>query len=584
MTIYSTLLKRGYFPKELPPSFYTELFSSFATTKTGREVLDAYKPPENYTDCVAYELARSGGDRRKLEIPHPATYTTLAGLVARNMSRLLRKSGMSPFAKSRPVYSDNKERALQGSVKPTNLTRERALIRSGARYLLKADVSGFYPSLYTHAVGWAVNAQLRQRENWHNKRLLGHKLDQALMNLQGKISQGIPIGPDVSFLLAEIVLAQVDRALQVSPQRAFRWYDDYEFACDTLEEAEGIKARLGELLRTFRIRLNPHKTKIVALPTPTEGEWHGQLLERGKGQLKSPEDMVRYFDLAFHLRTRFPDAPVLLYAIGILFRLRRPSPEVGGVAESAITQALLAEPGVAQKAYALLTFWTLNGYASDTALLGRTIDQIILRHEASGVSSDVAWALSFCLEHGLQLNKASGEVLSEANDSCVTIQAMHLQAEGLLNRGFSKARIKQFLRSLALDGEHWLLGYESVRQGFDNTLRARVEKHALFGVMLDKEVTFYRRRLPPYAAVLHSGGGPQWVIRKWLRSLEKGAAVAEESVKAVPMLKDVGEDLESLAERKRSPDETILDLLDVLEPKDFAVLVEAGESYAGFSG
>jgi len=57
------------------------------------------------------------------------------------------------------------------------------------------------------------------------------------MNLQGKISQGVPIGNDVSFLLTEIVLAQIDRKLCVAPSRAYRWIDDYEIACDSREEA-----------------------------------------------------------------------------------------------------------------------------------------------------------------------------------------------------------------------------------------------------------------------------------------------------------------------------------------------------------
>jgi hypothetical protein len=45
--------------------------------------------------------------------------------------------------------------------------------------------------------------------NWKNWKLLGKKVDQALMDSDRKISQGIPIGNDISFLLAEIVLAHV---------------------------------------------------------------------------------------------------------------------------------------------------------------------------------------------------------------------------------------------------------------------------------------------------------------------------------------------------------------------------------------
>jgi len=99
---------------------------------------------------------------------------------------------------------------------PANLARERAALRGGASFLVKLDVSQFYPSLYTHAVGWAIDPKLRKRAHWGSRNLLGKALDQNLMNLQGKISQGVPIGNDVSFLLTEIVLAQIDRKLRVA--------------------------------------------------------------------------------------------------------------------------------------------------------------------------------------------------------------------------------------------------------------------------------------------------------------------------------------------------------------------------------
>ena len=226
MTILSTLLSRGYFPKELPPAFFTDQFSKYAVAKSGREVVSAYKATDNYTECVKYQLARPGLDRRELRIPHPASFANLASLTAANFSRLLKKAGKSKFSRSRPIYAPNTYRALTPMIRHSDLSKERVAIRAGSSFVLKADVSQFYPSLYTHAVGWAVDPQLRHRGNWGKSAFLGQKLDQALMNLDGKISQGIPIGNDVSFLLAEVVLGQVDRILAQQYTRAFRWFDD----------------------------------------------------------------------------------------------------------------------------------------------------------------------------------------------------------------------------------------------------------------------------------------------------------------------------------------------------------------------
>ena len=215
------ILKRGYFPKELPPAFYSNRFAKYACSKRGRALLDAYRPADNFTECVMYLLALPGSHRRELRIPHPATYTQLATLTAENLRRIVAIARKSPFAVSRPRFTPRGRRAFQSDVSPADLATERAVRRAGATYLLKADVSQFYPSLYTHAVGWAIDPTLRERANWRNTTLLGKKLDQCLMNMDGKMSQGIPIGTDLSYLLAECVLSRVDAVIPIKKNRGY---------------------------------------------------------------------------------------------------------------------------------------------------------------------------------------------------------------------------------------------------------------------------------------------------------------------------------------------------------------------------
>ena len=516
MTIYRTLLSRGYFPKELPPAFFTEGFAAYASSATGRQILDAIAARSRSTDCVAFRLARPGAVGRELAIPHPSSFAALARITAKNFPRLLKKAAASPFSKSHPVYNPSAERAVLPSFRPKNLARERMVARAGGAYLVKADISHFYPSLYTHAVGWAVDPKLRSRANWQNRRLLGKQLDQALMNLQGKISQGIPIGNDISYLLAEIVLGKVDRALRFAADRAYRWFDDYEISCDSQDEAEKILAILTRELRKYRLSLNPRKTRIDALPGPAQLQWQQELFLASKAPLERLDVVVSFFDVAFRLREENPDAAVLNYALGLLFKLPKPEAQVAKVLQSAITQALLCEPGVAQKAFALMSYWHLNGLALDQALLTRTITAVLQRHEARGVTSDVSWALAFCLEHRIELSRVAGQVLSKCDDDCIALQALHCHAEGLIPRGFASGRIRRLVSNVNLDGEHWLLGYEALRQGFLTESQAAVGSHSLFNDFLQRRVTFYRTQLPAYAAVVHPGGAPPWILSLWL--------------------------------------------------------------------
>jgi hypothetical protein len=247
LSIYRSILARGYFRKELPPAFSTRQFASYANTTSGRQTLKNYHPLDNMTECVKYRLASSGRDYRELRLIHPYAFCKLAEITAKSFKRLLKAANDSTFSRSKPLYDPKRRRPIQPRFSFKNLARERSAARAGASYLLKADVNQFYPAMYTHAVAWAVDPKTRKRENWNSKKpkILGNKLDQALVNTDGKVSQGIPIGNDISFLLAELVLARVDKTLKLARNRAYRWYDDYEIAFDTREQAEKTLLRLS---------------------------------------------------------------------------------------------------------------------------------------------------------------------------------------------------------------------------------------------------------------------------------------------------------------------------------------------------
>lgn len=562
MTIYGQLLSRGYFPKELPPAFFTEDFSAYARTVAGRAALANYAPAEGSTEPVRYGLAISGHKGlsvRSLAIPHPWAFALLARLTSKSFKRLLKKAA-SPFSKSRPVYGLGQPRAIRTMVSPPNLARERANARAGATHLLKVDVSQFYPSLYTHAVGWAIDPKLRLKKYWRDTRFLGKKVDQLLMDMQAKMSQGVPIGNDISFLLAELVLSQVDKELKVSATRAHRWFDDYEFACSSTSEAEDILQRLTKILDSYRLRLNPHKTRILALPQPSGDGWQDELRRLAKLSFASTGNMVSYFDQAFRLSVSSPGDPVLMYAIGALFRVRPPTPELQRVAQSCITQALLSEPGCAQKAFALLTFWELSGAKFDREVIAASVDRLVQLHESRGVTSDVTWALAFCIEHRLKLSRRTATSLSAVDDDSVAIQSLHARSLGLAP-GFSLRLLSERLRDYGCDGGHWLVLYEAVRHNFIPALKAKIRANGLFADMLNKSVSFYRLNIPAYATLLHPGGAPDWVVRAWVdvRSRESVRGMADQ-----PVTKLIDTDLEAVEAGEKTVSDLARELIDQL--------------------
>jgi hypothetical protein len=63
------------------------------------------------------------------------------------------------------------------------------------------------------------------------------RIDRASRNQQDGQTVGLPIGPDCSLIVAEVILAAVDLALGPRQLRGLRHIDDYEIGFGTPAEA-----------------------------------------------------------------------------------------------------------------------------------------------------------------------------------------------------------------------------------------------------------------------------------------------------------------------------------------------------------
>jgi Reverse transcriptase (RNA-dependent DNA polymerase) len=145
---------------------------------------------------------------------------------------------------------------------PTHLYHARAKTRAVGKYFLRADVTRCYASIYTHSIPWALKGKAWAKTNRRGS--AGNELDLAIRNGQDQQTLGIPIGPDWSFAIAESVLTAVDNLLtsRINSLSANRFYDDYELAFPTYNEALGAMGILQEALSEYELALNPTKTGL----------------------------------------------------------------------------------------------------------------------------------------------------------------------------------------------------------------------------------------------------------------------------------------------------------------------------------
>jgi hypothetical protein len=189
------LLVRGFFPDHLTPPFTSEHLSNAygailqylrPLRPTARKKLGSY--PRAKT--VRHSVPKRRLSRRFLSVPHPLHHVLVSRTIAKHWSNLEKFCAQSKISLSRPVLGG--ERAIEPETPKRLESRDRALRSIGKRFLLKADLARFYPSVYTHSIPWALHGKEAARTN---TALYGNEIDQRVRESQDKQTGGIPIGP-----------------------------------------------------------------------------------------------------------------------------------------------------------------------------------------------------------------------------------------------------------------------------------------------------------------------------------------------------------------------------------------------------
>ena len=145
------LLGKGYFPKELPPPFHTRNYAAFVT----KQLTDCLGRAQSAkTRSSVHNYSRYGMLRRKLSLPNPMNQLKVANCIVQNWSSMQPLFG-STTSISTPTL-DRLGRAIGTRLSFDSLPEVKARTRAVSKHLLRADISRYYHSIYTHSIPWAI--------------------------------------------------------------------------------------------------------------------------------------------------------------------------------------------------------------------------------------------------------------------------------------------------------------------------------------------------------------------------------------------------------------------------------------------
>jgi len=489
MSLHIDVIEKGYFPAEIPPAFST---SSLAGA-TGYLPADLNTFLQKSSRCAFHSIPRLQHNRRLLGIPNPLHQMKLVVLIERHWPNIERHMNKSALSMTGMQYVPASNRGLERVNDFDAFDQEKVIRSSSSRFLLKADLSRFYHTLYTHSISWALHTKAVAKARQFDKTLYGNLIDEAVRNTQDKQTLGIPVGPVTSDLISEVLGASLDEELSILRPglKGLRYVDDYYLYFATRSEAEATLADLHSVANHFAVEINPLKTRISELPEPIQPSWKSGLRSHVIRAGSERDDLLAFFSLAFEYATKHPGNNVLKYAVkhsaGFII-----SHENWPLYESLLIGSLVAEPSLAPTLTPLLAEYLNKGYTFDLAKLGEALAEVASYHARFKQGFEISWALWISKLFGVTLLAGVWTEVSTVDDSIVALLGLDLRANGLAD-ALDPALWSQHMQPSHLYSENWLIAYEALKKGWLASVDGSdyVAADDFFGLLSAHDVEFY---------------------------------------------------------------------------------------------
>jgi hypothetical protein len=343
----STLLSKGYFPQELPPVFTTAdtgrdaraILSEWAAGKVfekqaAGKILSGKKKVKK-ANVYTYKLAtpdpeviscpKKGYERRNVQVVHPLPQGLLALEIADNWHTVVKWIARGKFSIDKVQLSPGYARG----VKPLNFEAHRAkkaYIEAAADWVVRTDITRFYPSIYTHSIAWAAYGKEKVKEQVGKfSGSLADRLDILVRSGNRGQTIGIPVGPETSRIIADVISGRIDEAFSaqqplIPAANVDRLQDDWFVGTSTLERAEAALTSISHAYRSFSLDINGSKTAVERTLSPISETWLaeiGAFLSHSKAKL-TRNTLREFLHLILKLQLDYPNAPVVKYGLAVI--------------------------------------------------------------------------------------------------------------------------------------------------------------------------------------------------------------------------------------------------------------------------
>ena len=287
--IIDTLFYYGYFSEYLPIEFSTVDFKKLKNASIKSTVIKPYFYTMNKNDTSL--------ERRTISIPDIGSYVNSVKYLSSSsiIDKFILLTDSNEHSLSKIFTRDGKVRAfanpylaplpLSKKLKDSDDFISNTIIKlrksNGSKGLLKLDIANFYGSFYTHNITCighdSVWAEERYQEDQNGNTNQEYKVLKGLDNHIGLLNQkrthGLLIGPLLSYIIAESLMATIDNELDLELKNTIgkkinyvRFMDDYDIFIKKETSIPLVIASFTKVLERYGFVLSDSKTEYKPFP------------------------------------------------------------------------------------------------------------------------------------------------------------------------------------------------------------------------------------------------------------------------------------------------------------------------------
>ncbi|ADU29420.1 RNA-directed DNA polymerase [Evansella cellulosilytica] len=312
--------KTDTLPIELPILFSNRnLYSNF----TKNYLTQLYTIDTSYQNLLSYNtvpyqfyVPKNEESNRKISLLHPVAQLQIFSYILRyeqlivSFSSESKFSVRSPIIKNQPVFTlKSRDKTWKRLDEEFSFSKENVVtseedekyfysyfsyksfksiqnlydspkfnrVKYKFNYFIKLDIQNFFPSIYTHALAWAIFGDKSLAKKLRNeKEIFANATDIICQKINFSETNGIVVGPEFSRIISELLLTRVDTIIYKKlhdlgyiynkDYAIYRFIDDYFLFTKNKAVANKIEELLKVELDIFNLKINDSKKHIQEKP------------------------------------------------------------------------------------------------------------------------------------------------------------------------------------------------------------------------------------------------------------------------------------------------------------------------------